>query len=456
MTVVTAERITTAAQAVAVAAELAAEFASGAAERDRARRLPHEELDQLSASGLLAITVPAAFGGADLPPSVVAEVVRILATGDPNIAQVPHSHFVYLNLLRLAGTPAQQHEYFGRVLAGARIANAQSERGGATVADIATVLRPVRHQVVDGPRRFVVDGTKYYCTGSLFADVLAVLTRLDDPLAVSGLEPGEYVAFVPAPASGVRIIDDWDALGQRTTGSGTVEFDGVQVDSHNLVARAAAVNAPTGYGAFAQLLHAAIDAGIARGALDAAAEFTRTHSRPWFEAEVSRAVDDPLLVQRFGELAVSVGAAEAALVVAGTSVDVTVGGSATARATSTGVPWGNGSESGSVRPSAVESAGAAQSSGASAVEDSGADHSDVGRASIAVATAKILADRAANEVSAAIFEVGGTRSAAAAHRLDHFWRNARTHTLHDPVRWKYQHIGRAVLRNQAPPSHGVI
>ncbi|WP_280340877.1 acyl-CoA dehydrogenase family protein [Nocardia neocaledoniensis] len=456
MTVVTAERITTAAQALAVATHLAAEFAARAAERDRARRLPHEELDQLSASGLLAITVPAAFGGADLPPSVVAEVVRILATGDPNIAQVPHSHFVYLNLLRLAGTPAQQHEYFGRVLAGARIANAQSERGGATVADIATVLRPVRHQLADGPRRFVVDGTKYYCTGSLFADVLAVLTRLDDPLAVSGLEPGEYVAFVPAPASGVRIIDDWDALGQRTTGSGTVEFDGVQVDSHNLVARAAAVNAPTGYGAFAQLLHAAIDTGIARGALDAAAEFTRTHSRPWFEAEVSRAVDDPLLVQRFGELAVSVGAAEAALVVAGASVDVTVGGSATARATSTGVPWGNGSESGSVRPSAVESAGAAQSSGASAVEDSGADHSDVGRASIAVATAKILADRAANEVSAAIFEVGGTRSAAAAHRLDHFWRNARTHTLHDPVRWKYQHIGRAVLWDQPPPSHGVI
>ncbi|MEV0080473.1 SfnB family sulfur acquisition oxidoreductase [Nocardia neocaledoniensis] len=429
MTVVTAERITTAAQAVAVAAELAAEFASGAAERDRTRRLPHEELDQLSASGLLAITVPAVFGGADLPPSVVAEVVRILATGDPNIAQVPHSHFVYLNLLRLAGTPAQQHEYFGRVLAGARIANAQSERGGATVADIATVLRPVRHQVVDGPRRFVVDGTKYYCTGSLFADILAVLTRLDDPLAVSGLEPGEYVAFVPALASGVRIIDDWDALGQRTTGSGTVEFDGVQVDSQNLVARAAAVNAPTGYGAFAQLLHAAIDAGIARGALEAAAEFTRTHSRPWFEAEVARAVDDPLLVQRFGELAVSVAAAEAVLVVAGAAVDA-----------------------------AVENAppGAARLTSTAGAADIPSDHSEAGRASISVATAKILADRAANEVSAAIFEVGGTRSTAAAHRLDHFWRNARTHTLHDPVRWKYQHIGRAVLRNQAPPSHGVI
>lgn len=454
MTVVTAERITTADQALAVAAELAAEFAAGAAERDRTRRLPHEELDQLSASGLLAITVPAEFGGADLPPSAVAEVVRILAAADPNIAQIPHSHFVYLNLLRLAGSRAQQREYFTRVLAGARIANAQSERGGATVADISTVLRP-------SEGRFVVEGTKYYCTGSLFADLLAVLTRLDDPQDVSGLAAGEYVVFVPALEPGVRIVDDWDALGQRTTGSGTVEFDSVAVDAEQLVARAAAVNAPTGYGAFAQLLHAAIDAGIARGALDAAAEFVRTRSRPWFEAEVARAVDDPLVVQRFGELAVSVAAAEATLVVAGAAVDVAVRpepGRPSPRAASHGFDADGESAGpgtagvGVERTSEGTVVGERVAAEASVVEGVGA----AGQASIAVATAKILADRAANEVSAAIFEVGGTRSAAAAHQLDHFWRNARTHTLHDPVRWKYQHIGRAVLHDRPPPLHGVI
>ncbi|MFD9550100.1 SfnB family sulfur acquisition oxidoreductase [Nocardia salmonicida] len=423
MTVVTAERIATADQAVRIAAELAEAFAAGAAERDLSRRLPHEELDQLSASGLLAITVPAEFGGADLPPSVVAEVVRILAAADPNIAQVPHSHFVYLNLLRLAGTRAQQRDYFGKVLAGARIANAQSERSGATVAEIATVLRPVGDPAGRGDaRRFVVEGTKFYCTGSLFADVLAVLTRLDDPQAISGLEPGEYVAFVPALEPGVRIVDDWDALGQRTTGSGTVEFAAVEVGHEQLVSRASAVNAPTGYGAFAQLLHAAIDAGIARGALQAAAEFVRTRSRPWFEAQVANAADDPLVVQRFGELAVAVAAAESTLITAGAAVDA------------------------AVRPGVI----ADGEDPVAHLESAGA------RASIAVATAKILADRAANEVSAAIFEVGGTRSAASEHRLDHFWRNARTHTLHDPVRWKYQHIGRAVLHDRPPPLHGVI
>jgi SfnB family sulfur acquisition oxidoreductase len=405
MTAVAADRILSAAQAFAVAQRLAADFAPGAAERDRDRVLPYAEVDRLAASGLLAITVPAAYGGADLPPSAVAEVTRILATADPNIAQIPHSHFVYVNLLRLAGTPQQQERYFGRVLDGGRIANAQSERGGATVADIATTLRPVDD-------RFRVDGVKYYCTGSLFADLFAVLTRLDDPDERSGLEPGEYIAYLPANTPGVRVVDDWNGLGQRTTGSGTVSFDEVLVDRDQVIPRSGAVRAPTGYGAFAQLLHAAIDTGIARGALTAATEFVRTKSRPWFEAGVANAVDDPLLIQRFGELSVAVTAAEATLSSAGWALDAAIG----------------------IDPSVA----------------------NIATASLAVATAKVLADRAANDVSAALFEVSGTRSAAADLNLHHFWRNARTHTLHDPVRWKYQHIGRALLHDAAPPLHGVI
>ncbi|MFQ6395876.1 SfnB family sulfur acquisition oxidoreductase [Nocardia sp. KC 131] len=415
MTAVSADRVESAAQARSIATRLAADFASGAAARDRDRELPHREIDLLAASGLLAVTVPSVHGGADLPPSAVAEVVRILAAADPNIAQIPHSHFVYLNLLRLAGTEKQRRRYFARVLDGGRIANAQSERSAATVAEIATTVRP------DG-ERFRIDGVKYYCTGSLFADLLAVLTRLEDPDNRSGLPAGEYIVFLPADSPGVRVIDDWNGLGQRTTGSGTVSFDGVVVEGDQLVGRAAAVNAPTGYGAFAQLLHTAIDAGIARGALTAATEFVQTNSRPWFEAGVARAVDDPLLIQRFGELSVAVSAAEATLVAAGTAVD----------AATHGVPGGAGSPDGSGVPELAT------------------------RASLAVATAKVLADLAATEVSAALFEVGGTRSAAADLNLSHYWRNARTHTLHDPVRWKYQHIGRALLHDTPPPLHGVI
>ncbi|MEU1526120.1 SfnB family sulfur acquisition oxidoreductase [Nocardia rhamnosiphila] len=404
MTAVGAARIASAEQARAVAAELAAEFAVGAADRDRERALPFAEVRKLAAAGLLAVTVPADLGGADLPPGEVAEVVRLLAVADPNIAQIPHSHFVYVNLLKLAGSADQQRRYLGGVLDGARIANAQSERGGATVADIATTARPLT-----GGQQFRIDGVKYYCTGSLFADFLAVLTKLDDPEGAAGLPGGQYVAFLPADTPGVRIVDDWNGFGQRTTGSGTVSFENVVVERDQLVARTAAVDRPTAYGASAQLLHAAIDAGIARGALTAAAGFAREKSRPWFEAQVSRAIDDPLLIQRFGELAVAVAAAEAGLAAAGAAVDAALG--------------------------APER---------------------VAEASLAVATAKILADRAATEVSSALFEVSGTRSAADDLNLHHYWRNARTHTLHDPVRWKYQHLGRALLHGTPPPLHGVI
>ena len=299
---------------------------------------------------------------------------------------------------------------FGHVLQGGRVANAQSERGGKTVADINTTL----HR--DGDR-FVLDGEKFYATGSLFAHTLAVLARVPEESetaeAADEFEPGEYIAFVAADAPGVDIVDDWNGLGQRTTGSGTVRFNGVDVDPGDLVARAPAVARPTGYGAFAQLLHVAIDVGIARGALDAAADFVRTTSRPWFEAGVERADADPLTVQRFGELGVEVAAAEATLDAASRAVDA---------ATAEGVD----------------------------------DSALTTQASIAVAVAKAVADRASNSVSSALFEVAGTRSASAELSLDRFWRNARTHTLHDPVRWKYQHIGRWVLRGESPPIHGVI
>lgn len=376
---------------------LAERFAETAADRDRDRRLPHAEVEYLSDAGLFALTVPARFGGPDLPPSTVAEVFRILATADGSLAQIPHSHYVYLTALRLAAPEGLQRTLFQQVLDGARIANAQSEKGGKTVAEVATTLT----RTPDGAR---LDGEKFYCTGSPYAHILAVLARDAD----SG---EQVIAFVPAETPGITVLDDWNGLGQRTTGSGTVRFDDVAVPPGAVVPRSPAVSEPTGYGAFAQLLHVAIDTGLARGALEAAAEFVRTKSRPWFEAGVDRAQDDLLVVQRFGELTVSVRAAEAALTVAAAAVDT-------------------------------------------AFAEPGAEHAQ--EASIAVATAKVLADRAATEVPAALFEVSGTRSAGGDLGLDRFWRDARTHTLHDPVRYKVHHLGRSTLNQVPPPLHGVL
>jgi SfnB family sulfur acquisition oxidoreductase len=384
-------------EALRVARELAADFATGAAERDASRRLPRAELDRLSASGLLAITVPAEHGGADVRMETLAEVTRLLAAADPNIAQIPQSHFVYVNVLRQQGSTEQQKFFFGEVLAGKRFGNAQSEAGTKHVQDYRTRL------TATGDGTYRLSGTKHYSTGALFADWIPVLARADDETL--------HVAYVPRGTPGLTVIDDWSGMGQRTTASGTVELVDVEVPAAHVVPHHLTFTGPQLHGAVAQLLHAAIDVGIARGALDEAVRFVRTSSRPWFEAGVETAAEDPLLIQRFGELGIRVRAAEALLAVAGREVDA-------ARAGLT--------------------------------DDSAA------AASVAVATAKAYADGAAVELANAVFEVSGTRSSLDALNLHRHWRNARTHTLHDPVRWKVQHIGRYVLNGTHPPRHGLL
>ncbi|MET8997246.1 SfnB family sulfur acquisition oxidoreductase [Amycolatopsis sp. NPDC004169] len=388
--------ISSADEAIRTAAALSAHFAEGAAERDARRQLPRAELDALTASGLLAITVPAEHGGADLPWTAVLEVFRLLAAGDSNIAHIPQNHFAYVNVLRDRGDADQRKFFFAEVLAGRRFGNAQSERGTRHAQDYQTRLRR------DGGW-FVLDGVKHYATGALFAHWIPVLAKDEDDRLV--------VAFIPSDAPGLRVLDDWDGMGQRTTASGTVELTGVMVPPEHVVPHHLTFTGPQLHGARAQAIHAAIDVGIARAALDETAEFVRRHSRPWAEARVERATDDPLTIQRFGELEVQVRAAESLLRTAGTALD--------------------------------DAAGELTDSSAAA-------------ASIAVATAKAFAEPTALAAGSAVFELSGTRAAAEGLNLHRHWRNARTHTLHDPVRWKVQHIGQYALNGTAPPRHGLI
>ncbi|GII61277.1 SfnB family sulfur acquisition oxidoreductase [Sphaerisporangium krabiense] len=388
--------ITGEAEALAVARELSAAFRAGASERDAQRKLPHAEVDRLSASGLLGVTVPAAHGGADVPARVLAEVMRLLAAGDASLAQIPQSHFVYVNVLRRQGTPEQRRFFFREVLDGRRFGNAQSEAGTRHVQDIRTRLTPAAGG-------YLLNGLKHYSTGALFAHWIPVLARAEDDAL--------HVAYVPRDAPGLTVVDDWDGMGQRTTASGTVRLEDVAVPADRVVPHHLTFQGPQVHGAVAQLLHAAIDAGIAAAALEEAVAFVRTKSRPWFESGLDTAAQEPLLIQRFGELALKVRAGDALLAAA-----------------------------------------------ARAIDDATADLTDAtaAEASIAVAAAKAQTSVAAVETADALFEVGGTRSALDGLNLHRHWRDARTHTLHDPVRWKVQHIGRYVLNGTLPPRHGLL
>ncbi|MFP7366401.1 hypothetical protein SFC07_11620 [Corynebacterium callunae] len=173
----------------------------------------------LKESGLLAAHVPARLGGPELALSEIAEITRILAIADGSLAQIPQSHFTFSCWLFMGDHPDQEELWAKRLLGGALIANAQAE------------FEPLTLQ--DGR----LNGVKKWCTGSTWADYLAVTVRSDD-LGV----------FIPADARGVRIIDDWRGLGQQGTGSGTIKFEQVAVDLTYSRAHALALPA---YGAFA-------------------------------------------------------------------------------------------------------------------------------------------------------------------------------------------------------------
>lgn len=396
--------VASAEEALDVAAKLAAEFEASASERDASRRLPFEQVAALKESGLLAVTVPVAHGGIAATASVLAEVFRLIAHADPSLAQIPHSHFVFLEALRLQGTDDQKAYFYERVLSGALLANSQSERGPHTIDVDTTTL--VRQRSGD----YVLSGRKFYSTGALFADWVLVRASVTDGVEVPTASTPKAVAFVARDAEGLSVVDDWDGMGQRTTASGTVTLDSVAVPREHAVPFSPIFTGPTVYGARAQLLHSAIDVGIATGAL-AAGVRAAERARPHFEAGVATAVEDPTLVAVAGELAVTVRGAQALLAEAARAVDTA-----------------------SVALTAESAA----------------------EASVAVAVAKVAAVRASLEASNVLFELGGTRSASASGNLSRYWRDARTHTLHDPTRWKVQHIGRWTLSGTPPPRHGQL
>ncbi len=348
--------------------------------------------------------MPKEFGGIDASTETLAEVFRLLAEGDPSIAQIPHSHFTFLEALRYQGGSNEQKQFFyAEALSGKQFANAQSERGNKTIDIDGTTLTPP-----DG-EDFVLEGRKFYCTGALFADWIVVRAANADQFTETGAQVKSAV-YLPRNTPGLSIVDDWDGMGQKTTASGTVTLESVSVTRFNVVPFTSLFTHPTTYGAQAQILHAAIDTGIASAALRESVKLA-AKARPFFEAKVDTAVEDPLLVQLAGEAAIEVRAARSLLAEAARSIDV-------ARRDPT--------------------------------EDSTA------RASIDAATAKVVGARASLAATSTLFEIGGTRSAGESANLSRFWRDARTHTLHDPTRWKVQHIGRWTLSGTIPPRHGLL
>lgn len=382
------------AEAIAVARELAAEFAVEAALRDREGYLPLAEIDRFSQSGLWGITVPKAYGGVRASYVTITEVIKIISAADPSLGQMPHNHLSFVEHIANDGTEAQKDFFFREVLHGIRIGNAMSEVGTRTLSgkEFGTRIRPSG----DG---YIVTGKKFYSTGALLSHTIAVLGRLHEE------GPTVHFAFVDRNAPGLTVVNDWSSFGQRTTVSGTVILDNVYVPaSHVMVAQWRIP--PNPLGAINQIILSAVDIGIATAAVADTIDFVRTMTRPWMDSGQASATEDLYTISAVGDLKIRLHAAETMLERAAHFIDAAL-----------------------LDPT----------------------EETVAEAQVATGEARVLSADIALLATNKLFELAGTRATLAAHGLDRHWRNARTHTLHDPIRWKYFHVGNYFLNGLKPP-----
>lgn len=357
--------------------------------RERERRLPYAEIELLRDSGFTRVTLPREYGGDGATHSDFFELLTELARRDSNIAQLFRSHFSFIDRTALAPASAQRDARLKRVASGAIIGNASHEKSSARVGSLATTLSD----------DLVLDGTKFYSTGTLFADVVSVAASRGD----------EFVGvLVDTDAPGVERVDDWTGFGQRMTGSGTTIFTKVSVEESDVVH----FNREQGShgGAFVQLVLLAAVTGIGRAIVDDAVTYLRKRTRTYSHASGATVTQDPLVQEVVGNLSAYSYAADSALAAAVRGLD----------ASTAAIVGGADAETRAARIAEVELA--------------------TTRAQLVVLP-NVLA--AATE----LFEVGGASAVDTGLALDRHWRNARTIASHNPAKYRARDVGDHLLND---------
>jgi alkylation response protein AidB-like acyl-CoA dehydrogenase len=377
----------------AVAAGVAEILAADVLQRDRGNLDPTTELEPLRSSGLVNLLDPAEFGGGGAVWSTAFRVIRILAAADASLAQILLYH--YVNSANIAfSAPESERERFYRATIEGRWLWGDS-------------VNPVDPDLELTPRGdgFELNGLKRFSTGVSSGDAVLV-----NAVIAAGDRSGETLTFVlPRDRAGIEPLGDWDFLGQRQSASGSVRFTGVRVDASEILG--ALVDEP-----FATLITPSIQLGfgnlylgIAQGALAKGRGLTLGRKNSWFLSGVETYAQDPFVRRLYGELVAHTAAAEALADRVGALHDAEV-----------------------ARGAAVT----AESRAAQAID---------------IAKVKIVTDALALDVTTRIYEATGSSSAKSSIGLDLYWRNVRTHSLHDPVDYKKLEVGANYLTGDVQP-----
>jgi alkylation response protein AidB-like acyl-CoA dehydrogenase len=376
---------------IAKAAHLSSVFAEGAASNDRDGGQPLAQLRLLKESGLLSAGIPKAYGGQGLPWATLLRVVRELAKADGSIAHLFGYHYSFIHALQLRAFPGQRNEWLTQ-------SAAEDWLWGNCVNTFSHSLFGRKEGEV-----WVLNGKRPFASGTHVAD--AIMIAWEDEVTDQ-----RFFAPIRAGREGVTILNDWDGIGQRQTGSGTVTFTDVRVHEAEILGNTAFGGKPIAtLGAQQQqsvLLNVFV--GQALGALAEARAYTVSKSRPWMHSGVERHVDDPWIKRIYGELYIKLRGAELLADAAGKALsDAWLKGEAlTAH--------------------------------------------ERGETAIQVAAANANAGEVALDVTNRIFEVMGARSATRANNFDRWWRNVRTHTLHNPAEYKIRNVGHWYLTGEYP------
>ncbi|MGN9810503.1 acyl-CoA dehydrogenase family protein [Micromonospora sp. BQ11] len=356
--------------ALEAARRLAPRLAARAAGHDRDGSFPVEDFHDLREAGLFGLMVPRELGGAGATFAEYAAVATELARGNGATALVFNMHAsvtgalgaVTEELAEALGVPDEALVARDRLLRaaaqGSWYAVAMSERGaGARLSQLSTVYEPV-----EGGWR--IKGSKTFCSGAGHADGYLVAARsAADPAVVSQF-------LVPAGPEGLTVEPTWDALGMRATSSHDLHLD-VTVPADRLLGGVEGLALVV-----AQLMphwlvasYAAVYVGVARAAVDAAAEHLNARNLAGL----------PAVRARLGRADAAVAAAELVVAEAARRVDEAPGDAETNR-------W--------------------------------------------VWRAKLLAGTTAAEVAASMLEAAGTSATRRGHPLERLYRDARCGSLH--------------------------
>jgi alkylation response protein AidB-like acyl-CoA dehydrogenase len=379
------------------------QISEGASERERERILPFETIDIIRRARLGALRLKKEAGGAGISIRELFEIVIRLGEADANVAHILRNHFSVVERLVRRPRDDQHRQWQKAVADGAIIGLAATELETPKVGDV----RPNTTLTPDG-EDYLLNGTKYYSTGTLYSDY--VLVRTGDPSGANA------ATLIPVKREGVQLIDDWDGLGQRLTATGTTQFRNVRVKRQEVVFDAPDV----GYGipyanTFAQLFLTAINAGIARAILGDATALVRSRKRTFYYAPNEIPTDDPLLQQTVGQIASGAFAAETVVLAAADALDAAT----------------DAFDAGD--PNAVDAA-----------------H----KAALLSAKAKIIADEFAIRGGSLLFDVGGASATKKVTNFDRHWRNARTLSSHNPTTYKARSIGQYEISGTPLPAKG--